>query len=154
MQVGTNPNYGFKNKKMESVYTFTRPGENDIHVVLEKSDNLLYNLIHHASFDLARKFSPGTYNGGNIELTEKDIELMLSISYHTEKKKLEQQMKEISRRLETRREEYNKERQDRNIPMGNDRIRKQIQILKKEIEEKEMELNLNIVMPKLIKFNF
>lgn len=123
------------------IYTCTKTGENDINMCpadFISFDRLLYILTHYIDFDTARQLSRGIYNvnGHTIELTKKNIELILSVSYHTEKKKLSHQMEELSRRLKTRKEEYYRERQKRDIPMENDRLRKEIQELKQEIEKK------------------
>jgi len=148
------------------VYRFTKSTEKDLDIQVRifpppqkttSTHELKINLLNYIDFESTVQLSPGLYNPHefehDIELTEKDIELMLSNSYHAEKKKMSEEMEKMSRRINLHKQQYYKERQKRGICMGNDRLRKEIKELEREIEKKKIELDSDGGMPKLVKIN-
>lgn len=88
------------------VYAFTKSTEKDLDIRVyiftpqktTSTHELKTNLLNYINFESAVQLSPGMYNPHefehNIELTEKDIELMLSNSYHAEKRRMSEEMEE------------------------------------------------------------
>jgi hypothetical protein len=148
-------------KEMEEIYTFTKSNEKDfyIHVRLvniptksTSTHELSVNLIKYIDFDCARYFSPGTYDPHvfehNIELSLKDIEIMLSNSHKARIEELEKEMKKVKKlqknilyQIKNQCNMYYIERKKRGIPLQRDRLRDEINALERVLENKKKELN-------------